>query len=146
MLSTWNALPIFDRFFDDVLSGASGIAYPPATYSPAIDVRANDNEIVFVCEVPGLSQEDLEVNIDSDILTIQGQRVYEGNEKDRVWLGRSYGSFKKRYTLPDNVDTEGMAANLANGILTVIIPKKPQAKPRRIEIGTTSKQLGQNKE
>lgn len=152
MLTAWNTLPLLDRLFDDVMDGVAGTALgsvtAPAAYNPAIDVRATAEEIVFVCDVPGLKHEDLEVTIESGTLTLKGQRRYEGGEKDRVWLGRSYGSFQKSFTLPEHVDAENMTADLADGVLTIRVPKKPQAKPRRIEIGGGAghKQLGEKKE
>lgn len=150
MLTAWNAFPMFDRLFDDVMNGVTGAALgsveTEAAYSPAIDVRANADEIVFVCDVPGLKHEDLEVSTESGTLTIKGQRRYEGSEKDRVWLGRRYGSFKKSFTLPDHVDAENMTADLADGVLTIRVPKKPQARPRVITIGTSHKQLEKKKE
>ena len=139
MLTAWNAFPMLDRLFDDVMNGvaltAFGTAATARAYSPAIDVRATADEIVFVCDVPGLKQDDLEVTVESGTLTIKGQRRYEGGEKDQVWLGRSYGAFERSFTLPDLVNVDDMTADLADGVLTIRVPKKPQAKPRRIQIG-----------
>jgi HSP20 family protein len=136
MLTAWNAFPMLDLLFDDVMQDVSGTAHGTATtYSPAIDVRANDDEIVFVCDVPGLKREDLEVTVEGGVLTIKGQRRYEGKGNDRVWLGRSYGAFTRSFTLPDLVDADRMTADLSDGVLTIAVPKQPKAKPRRIEIG-----------
>lgn len=150
MLNALTALPMLDRLFDDVMNDVASTAGPTRTqaaFSPAIDVRANTEEVVFVCDVPGLKAEDLEVTIESGTLTIKGQRKYQGSEKDRVWLGRGYGAFHKSFTLPDLVDADRMAADLADGVLTIRVPKKPEAKPRRIEIGRSGhKQLGEKKE
>lgn len=152
MLTAWNALPMLDRLFDDVMNGVAGTSLggvnAAAGYSPAIDVRATADEIVFVCDVPGLKHEDLEVTIESSTLTIKGQRRYEGGDKDRVWLGRGYGSFRRSYTLPELVDAENMTADLADGVLTIRVPRKPEAKPRRIEIGggVAHKQLSEKTE
>lgn len=152
MLTAWNAFPTLDRLFDDVMNGVAGTALgnvkTQAAYSPAIDVLANAEAIVFVCDVPGLKHEDLEVTIESGTLTIKGQRRYEGGAKDQVWLGRRYGSFERSFTLPELVEAENMTADLADGVLTIRVPKKPQAKPRRIEIRGSAghKQLGEKKE
>lgn len=140
MLTAWNAFPMLDRLLDDVMKygvggTASGTATTTAAFTPAIDVRANDDEIVFTCDVPGLKHEDLDVSIEGSTLTIKGQRRYAGGEKDQVWLGRAYGAFEKAFTLPELVDAEKMTADLADGVLTIRVPKKPQAKPRRIQIG-----------
>lgn len=152
MLTAWNAFPMLDRLFDDVMSGVAGTTFGAGaakhTYNPAIDVRANADEIVFICDVPGVKSEDLEVTTESDRLTIRGQRRYEGSEDDRVLLGRSYGAFEKSFTLPELVDTDSMTADLSDGVLTVRVPKKAQAKPRRITIGGANgdKQLGDESE
>ena len=152
MLTAWNAFPMLDRLFDDVMNGVAGTAFGTAAtkraYSPAIDVRATADEIVFVCDVPGLKHDDLEVTVESGTLTIKGHRRYEGGEKDQVWLGRSYGAFERSFTLPDLVDADDMTADLAEGVLTIRVPKKPQAKPRRIQIGGGNghKQLGAKNE
>jgi HSP20 family protein len=151
MWTAWNAFPMLDRLVDDVMNGAGGTAFGTAaaegTFSPAIDVRANEEEIVFACDVPGLRHEDLDVTIESNRLTIKGRRSYAGGAKDRVWLGRKYGSFARTFTLPESVDVDRLSAELADGVLTVRIPKKPREKARRIEIGGASeRQLDQKQE
>jgi HSP20 family protein len=144
MLTYWNELPLldFERVFDDVMRssfGTGGVtsASPTSqTFKPAIDVRSDDEKIVFECDVPGLRHEDLEVTLDNHVLTIKGARKLEtAGDKQRVLLGRAYGSFSSVYTLPEGVDAEHMTAELSNGVLTVTVPKLPQAKPRRIAIG-----------
>lgn len=151
MLTAWNGFPMLDRLFDDVMNDVTGKAFgtgaTQSTFNPAIDVRANDDEIVFVCDVPGLKREDLEITLENGVLSLRGQRAYQGDEKDRVLVGRSYGAFANSFTLPDYVDAEHMTADLADGVLTIKLPKLPKAKPRRIEIGAGNghKQLGEKK-
>jgi HSP20 family protein len=142
---------MLDRLLDDVMNDVTGTAFGTAarfTFEPAMDVRANDDEIVFVCDVPGFKPEDLDVSIEGSTLTIKGQRSYRGGEKDEVRLGRAYGAFSKAFTLPDLVDADAMTADLSDGVLTIHVPKKPQAKPRRIQVGSggAHKQLGEKKE
>lgn len=137
MATAWSAFPMFDRLFDDVMTGVAGasVATAPArSFSPAIDLRANEDEIVVTADVPGLEQKDLEITIDDGVLTLKGKREYEGNGKDKVWLGRSYGSFSRSFTLPDTVDPERVSADLANGVLTVRIAQQPKVRPRKITI------------
>lgn len=145
MLTAWNAVSTLDRMFDDVMGSAFGTATNPRTFNPAIDVRANENEVVFICDVPGLKQEDLELTLTNHVLTIKGARKFESAQSEQILLGRSYGAFNRAFTLPDALDEENLSANLADGVLTVRIPKLPKAKPRKIEIGgggTDAKQLG----
>lgn len=151
MFSALDALPLFDRLFDDVMNGVGGTALGttgmPITFAPAIDVRATEDDVVFVCDVPGVKREDLDISIEGDTLTLKGERRYAGGEKDRVWLGRAYGAFTRVFTLPPLVDAEQLTADLTDGVLTIRVPKKPQAKPRRIQIGARApKQLEEKKE
>jgi HSP20 family protein len=112
-----------------------GMATSQLGFSPAIDVRATDTEVALVCDVPGVKQEDLEITLVDRVLTIKGTRRFESQETEQVMLGRTYGSFSRSYTLPDALDEEKLAAELADGVLTVRIPKLPKAQPRKIQIG-----------
>ena len=135
MLTTWNAVSTLDRMLDDVMGSAFGTATNPRTFDPAIDVRTSENEVVFHCDVPGVKQDDLEVTLENHVLTIKGTRKFDSQENEQVMLGRAYGAFNRSFTLPDTLDEENLAANLAEGVLTVRIPKQPKAKPRKIQIG-----------
>jgi HSP20 family protein len=143
MLTRWDAVSTLDRMFDDVMGSMLGTATSPRTFDPSIDVRASDNEVVFVCDVPGVRQEDLEVTVENHVLTIKGTRKFESKDDEQVMLGRAYGSFTRAYTLPEYADDANLAANLADGVLTIRIPKHAKAKPRKIQIGSghDSKQL-----
>ena len=143
------SFPMLDRLFDDVMTGVAGTAFgassPVRGFSPAFDVRANEEEIVVTADVPGIKQDDLEITLDDGVLTVKGQRRYEGNGKDKVWLGRSYGSFTRSFTLPETVDPERLSADLADGVLTIRVAQQPKAKPRKITIAprTSAPQLTQ---
>jgi HSP20 family protein len=143
MLTAWDAVSTLDRMLDDVMGSTFGAATNQQAFDPAIDVRANDDEVVFVCDVPGVKQEDLEVTVENHILTLKGTRRFESKENERVTLGRAYGSFKRSFSLPDYVDDANLDAHLADGVLTIRIPKHAKAKPRKIQIGngSNSKQL-----
>lgn len=136
MLATWNAVSTLDRMFDDVMGSAFGTAMNNRTFEPAVDVRATDTEVALVCDVPGVKQEDLEITLANHVLTIKGTRRFETNDNEQVMLGRAYGAFSRSYTLPDALDDEKLVAQLADGVLTVRIPKLPKAQPRKIQIGT----------
>lgn len=143
MLTKWDAVSTLDRMLDDVMGSMLGTATSARTFEPSIDVHASDNELVFVCDVPGIKQDDLEVTLENHVLTIKGARRFEGKEGEQVMLGRAFGSFSRSFTLPDYVDDENLAARLADGVLTIRIPKQPKAKPRKIQIsdGSDSKHL-----
>jgi HSP20 family protein len=134
MLNAWDAVPTLDRMVDDVMRSIAGTATNTRNFEPAIDVRANDEAIVFVCDVPGVKNEDLDVTLDDHVLTIKGRRKYESDPKEQVLLGRAYGVFERSFTLPDSLDEAGLEAKLDSGVLTIRVPKQPKAKPRKIAI------------
>ena len=143
MLTAWDAVSTLDRMFDDVMGSMLGTATNSRTFDPSIDVRSSESEVVFVCDAPGVRQEDLEVTVENHVLTIKGTRKFESREGEQVMLGRAYGSFARAYSLPDYLDDANLSANLADGVLTIRIPKRAQAKPRKIQIGngSTARQL-----
>jgi len=148
MLTTWNAVSTLDRMLDDVMGSAFGTATNPRTFNPTIDIRTSEDEVVFVCDVPGMKQDDLDITLENHVLTLKGTRKFEGRDDEQVLLGRAYGSFSRSFTLPDTLDEEKLSAELASGVLTVRIPRHPKAKPRKIAIngGSTnggSKQLNE---
>lgn len=146
MLTAWDAVSTLDRVFDDVMGSTFGAATNSKSFDPSIDVRAKENEMVFVCDVPGVKLQDLEVTVENRVLTLKGTRRFEsGNEDEQVTLGRAYGSLKRSFTLPDYLDDANLDAHLAGGVLTIRIPKHVKARPRKIEIGngSSSKQLGE---
>jgi HSP20 family protein len=139
MLTAWDAVSTLDRMFDDVMGSSLGAATNSQTFDPSIDVRSNDREMVFICDLPGVKKEDLELTVENHILTLKGARKFESSEDEQVMLGRAYGSFKRVFSLPDYVDDANLDAHLADGVLTIRIPKQAKAKPRKIQIGSGSR-------
>ena len=143
MLTTWDAVSTLDRMLDDVMGSTLGTATSRGTFDLSADVRADDDAVVFDCDVPGVKEEDLEITLEGHVLTIKGVRKYESCENEQVVLGRAYGAFQRSWTLPDALDEEKLTATLADGVLTVRIPKQPKAKPRRISIAKPGNQLNE---
>jgi len=145
MLNTWNAVSTLDRMFDDVMGSAFGTATNSRTFVPAVDVRWSDDHVSLLWDMPGVKQEDLEITLANHVLTVKGARRFDGQDNEQVMLGRPYGAFTRAYTLPDTLDEQGLTAELADGVLTIRIPKLPEAQPRKIQIGQGSvpKQLNQ---
>jgi HSP20 family protein len=147
MLNTWNAVATLDRMFDDVMGSAFGTAMNSRTFEPAIDVRTTDAEVVLELDMPGVKREDLEITLASHVLTIKGTRRFDRKDNEQVMLGRAYGSFTRSYTLADSLDEQKLSAELTDGVLTLRIPKLPEAQPRKIQIsagsGSTPKQLNE---
>ena len=103
---------------------------------PAIDVSEDDGNYVVTAELPGVKREDVNVELEEDVLTIRGEKRSEREEKKekRRFVERSYGTFSRSFTLPANADPERVSAAFKDGVLTVTIGKRPEAKPRVVDI------------
>lgn len=146
MLTLFSTLPTLDRVFDDVMRDTLGRFTSVSAFSPSVDVRTDDDRMMFYLDVPGVKPDDLSVEVEGRFLKVSGERKFEGDDKGQSIYGRSYGSFNWSWTLPDGMDTENLKASLDSGVLTIEIPKHPKAKPRKIQILASgqqaSKQLG----
>lgn len=105
-------------------------------FMPSFDVKETQDAYVFSADLPGVKESDLELSLTGSRLTISGKREEEKRDQDERWFAyeRSYGSFSRSFTLPEGVDAEHVEAELKNGVLRVSIPKKPEMKPRKIEL------------
>jgi HSP20 family protein len=103
-------------------------------WRPAVDVSEDKKNIMVEVEIPGMDTENVNVNIDGNILTIEGKKVLKEEERKKNYsrTERSVGSFMRSFTLPPSVNVEEISASYNKGILTILIPKKFEA--RRIEI------------
>ena len=107
------------------------------TFTPRFDVMETKDAYVLEADMPGVKEEELDVSLNGNLLTISGKRDADHHEDGDAYfvIERSYGSFARSFTMPESVDAAGVTAHLKNGVLTVRIPKKPEAQPRRIAIG-----------
>lgn len=125
----------FMREFDDPFR--PGLAEPGrgwmAPVSPTVDVSETEDEVQVAAELPGLEEKDIEVGLDGDVLTISGEKKAEREEKKRNYhlVERSYGRFQRAIPLPPGVDTNKAAARFKNGVLTVTVPRTPEAGKQR---------------
>jgi HSP20 family protein len=106
--------------------------------APAFDVKETKDGYEFKADVPGIQDKDLDVTMTGNRLTVSGKREAEKDEKsDRYYTyERSYGSFTRSFTLPDGTDTDKLSASLEKGVLTLIVPKKPEVQAKRIAVRT----------
>jgi HSP20 family protein len=114
----------------------SSVAAAP-TFVPRFDVMETKDAYVLKADMPGVKEEQLDVSLNGNLLTISGKREADHHDDGDAYFAieRSYGSFARSFTMPESVDGAGVTADLKNGVLTVRIPKKPEAQPRRIAIG-----------
>ncbi len=109
------------------------------TFSPAIDVCENPNDCVVSCELPGIDKKENDISIASNVLTIKGQKKGETEEKrGKYYRKESWsGSFHRTLPLPSLVDGDKITAQLSNGVLTITLPKREEAKPKQIAVNVT---------
>ena len=125
---------IFDAFFNDANLKENSQVFT----RPDFNVFENDTEFVVEAAVPGLEKKDFIIEVKDNFLEISSEKEMQTEEKKEKYFyrGFSYGSFKKSYSLPENVDKDNILANYENGILKVVIPKDKEAKTlRQIKIG-----------
>jgi HSP20 family protein len=110
-------------------------------YAPAFDVKETKDSFVFKADLPGIKEQDLEVTSAGNRLTVSGKREAEKEEKDDTYYTyeRSYGSFTRSFTLPDQTDAAHIKAELKNGELTIVVPKTPGAVAKRIPVSAGDK-------
>ena len=108
---------------------------------PAMDLVESEDHFLLKADLPGLAEEDVNIEIRDNALTITGERKSEHEERERGWyrLERSFGQFSRSLTLPEGVDSDAVEAHFDRGVLEVRIPKPEQRKPRRIAIKANGK-------
>lgn len=123
-----------NRLFDD---GASRIDSSRGTdWLPAVDVHEDNERLLFKIDLPGIRKEDVSVRVDGGVLTIEGSRKLDLEEKRQGYhrVERAHGRFSRSFALPDSVSTDEVRAELKDGVLEVALAKRREAKPRTIEI------------
>jgi HSP20 family protein len=125
---------VFGRFFGDEEGDQSNVV--TSQWAPRVDIREESNRFVILADIPGVDPKDIEVSMDKGILSIKGERTAEKKEDTERYtrVERSHGLFYRRFALPDSADADGIKASGKHGVLEIIIPKRPESTPRRIEV------------
>jgi len=107
-----------------------------SSWAPAIDVQETEGEYLVKADLPEVPKADVKVGLDRGILTIEGERKQEKEEKGKKYhrVERTFGKFVRRLNVPSEVDEQKIAAEFKEGVLTVHLPKTPTAKPRSIDV------------
>ncbi len=112
-----------------------------STWTPSVDIYETEQSLVLSAEVPGLKEDDIEIKIEDNTLTIKGERKFEKETKEENYhrIERAYGSFYRSFTLPNYINQDKIEAEHENGVLKITMPKKAEMKPRQVKILKTSK-------
>jgi HSP20 family protein len=123
-------------FEEDFTSRGEEKDMAASTWTPSVDIYENENELVLSAETPGIEDKDIEIKIENNTLSIEGERKIEKETKEENYhrIERSYGSFYRSFTLPTNVNQDNIKAEYDNGILRISMPKKPELKPKKVKV------------
>jgi len=118
------------RFFDERSDVVT------SDWAPRVDIKEFDDKFVLDADIPGVDPKDVDITMEDGVLTLRGKRELENVEERKNFrrVERSYGSFYRRFSLPETVDGNSIKAKAKDGVLTVEIPKLEKVQPRRIEI------------
>jgi HSP20 family protein len=134
----WNLLDQIRREMDRAVDTrtAEGSSVATSDWVPAVDIKEEKDSFVIVADIPGVDPKDIEVHMENGMLTIKGEKESEKKEEREGYkrVERSFGSFYRRFSLPDTADAEKISAKSNNGVLEVRIAKQEQVQPRKISV------------
>jgi HSP20 family protein len=128
-----------NRLFNDVLE-RRGEESSLTAWAPAVDIYETEYELMVKADLPDVDPKDLDIRVENNILTIRGERKFEKkvNEQNYLRVERAYGSFARSFTLANTVNSDAIKAEYQNGVLTLTIPKKEEAKPKQIKVNVAA--------
>jgi len=124
-----------DRAFERS-GGDAGSSVVTSDWTPAVDIKESEHAFTIIADIPGVDPKDIEVHMENGMLTIKGERESEKKEEKEGYkrVERSYGSFYRRFSMPDTADADKIAAKSKNGVLEITIPKHEKLQPRKISV------------
>ena len=124
-----------NRLFSEAFDRSSGEANL-TTWAPAVDIYETEHELVVKADLPDVKPEDLDIRVENNLLTIRGERKFEKkvNEDNYLRVERAYGGFSRSFSLANTVNSEAIKADYKDGVLTLTIPKREEAKPKQIKV------------
>lgn len=109
-------------------------------WAPSVDIYENEHELIVKADLPGIDPKDLDIRVENNILTIRGERKFEEkvNDNNSLRVERAYGSFSRSFALSNTVNSEAIKADYQNGVLTLTVPKREEAKPKQIKVNVSA--------
>lgn len=123
------------RVFQNVLARSAEDS-SNTTWAPAVDIYESEHELVVKADLPEVDVKDLDIRVENNLLTIRGERKFEKkvSEENYLRVERAYGAFSRSFSLANTVNPEAIKADYQNGVLTLTIPKREEAKPKQIKV------------
>jgi HSP20 family protein len=124
------------RLFEDAVTRLMSEPRGSRPWSPSVDILETEDALTVRADLPGVKIEDIDIRVENQTLTISGSRKFEKDETVKGYhrIERSYGEFVRSFAVPSTVDTDKVAADYKNGVLTVTMPRKESAKPRQVKV------------
>jgi len=128
-----------NRLFEDTVHQGRTSQADLATWAPAADIYETENELVAKFDLPGVQESDIDVRVENNTLAIRGERKFEKevNEDSYLRVERAFGTFTRSFSLPNIVKVDNIRAGLQDGVLTIRMPKREEAKPKQIKISVS---------
>ncbi len=130
------------RFLGEFLERTGSQESNLTTWAPAVDIFENEHELVVKADLPDIDPKELDIRVENNVLTIRGERKFEREVKEENYLRveRAYGSFARSFTLANTVNADAIHADYQNGVLTLHVPKREEAKPKQIKVNVGASQ------
>src|SRR3989442_10314754 len=128
-----------NRVFGDVV-GRAGEESNLTPWAPAVDIYETEQELVVKADLPDVNEKDLDIRVENNVLTIRGERKFENSvsEDNYLRIERASGTFSRSFSLPNTVDPDAIKAEYRDGVLTVHVPKREEAKPKQIKVSVAA--------
>lgn len=121
---------LFDGLFEDIAGGSSG----RTSFLPVTDIEEDEKSYVLKVEIPGMSQNDVTVEIKENVMTISGEKKFESESKAKRRIERYYGAFSRSFVLPDDANPKNAEATCKDGVLTITVPKVESKESKAIRL------------
>lgn len=129
-----------NRLFDETFSRGRSAESEMGTWAPAVDIYETEQELVLKVDLPEVDQQEIDIRIENNMLTIRGERKFhnEVSQDNYLRVERAYGPFSRSFSLPNTINTEAIKADYQNGVLSIRMPKREESRPKQIRIGIGS--------
>jgi len=143
-ITRWNPLANFEgelsRLFEEPIFRGLRTPNSLSVWTPAVDIFETQHELILKAELPDMNEKDIDLRVENNTLTLAGERKYEKEfkEENALRTERYFGTFSRTFTLPNTVKVDAIVADYKNGVLTVKLPKREEAKPKQIKVAVTN--------